>query len=393
MKKKLLTAALLLVLSFGVVGGGMTAFADVSPEQCDLCFQQTVNGILEDSEVEGSTIVTTRRPLYDLNLENMGYVYSFDAGYGEGYAIIICDNGNYVTQEFVKSAPSPYAKVEEDELCVYPYFMTYLKASDGVICNIETSVPLSQASLDSLREFAFFYQDGVDTGYETKTINVQYTAKSYDCNRLNFSVPEFYNNGNWSGGCAAVAGGNLIGYYDRFYEDLIPNHAAGISNGTLFQYNLGDEYVNQAISILYSDMGGSASGISEDGFKSGMKKYCSRKGLSCDFTSLKSGGNLNYDSVKSCINGGNPLVLFLNTYTVCTISEYNGTAHLDYEIHYGNHVMPGFGYSRMTFTLKDGSTSEYKFVWVTTGWLLPTIAYFNIDYLTNIVSAYKINIY
>lgn len=392
MKKKILTMCLMLVLSLGAVGGSITAFADVSLEECDLCFQQTANAILEEDEVNGDYIVTRRTPLYDLNLQNMGYVYSFGTGLGEGYAIVICDDGNYVAQEFFKSAANPYAQVEEDELCVYAHTMTYLKAVNGVICDIQTSAPISEESLDALREDAFFYQTDTTANLEYKTVRIEYVSRSYDVKKLSYGAPEFCNVG-WTGGCAAVAGGNLIGYYDRYYEDLIPNHAAGMSYQDLFIYYYADEYVNNMISTLYSYMGGSAAGISEDGFKSGMKRYCSDKGLSCDFTSLKSSGKLSYDLVKSCINGGTPLVLFLNTYTICSMYEQDTYTEISYQISKGNHVMPGFGYSNVAYTHSDGSTSDYKYINVSTGWSDPRAAYFNIEYCTNIVSAYKFNIY
>ncbi|MDE5766062.1 MAG: hypothetical protein K2I17_02715 [Clostridia bacterium] len=392
MKKKFLAVCLMLVLSLGAVGGSVAAFADVSLEECDLCFQQTASAILEEGEVNGTYIVTRRTPLYDLNLENMGYVYSFGTGLGEGYAIVICDNGNYVAQEFFKSAANPYTQVEEGELCVYAHTMTYLKSVNGVICDIQTSAPISEESLDLLREDAFSYQTDTNANLEYKTVRIEYVSRSYDVKNLCHGQPRFSNNG-WTGGCAAVAGGNLIGYYDRYYEDLIPNHTAGISNGELFIYYYADEYVNNMISTLYSYMGGSGAGISEDGFKSGMKRYCSDKGLSCDFTSLKSGGKLSYDSVKSCINGGNPLVLFLNTYTVCTTMELDTYGYIYYQISQGNHVMPGFGYRNVKYTHSDGSVSDYKYINVTTGWGDPKEAYFNIEYCTNIVSAYKVNIY
>ncbi|MDE7379912.1 MAG: hypothetical protein K2N14_02555 [Clostridia bacterium] len=392
MKKKLLTLCLLVCMSLGIVGGGITAFADVSLEECDLCFQQTVNSILEETEVDGNSIVTQRRPLYDLKLQGLGCVYSFETALGEGYAVVICDNGNYVAQEFVKSSASPYAEVSDDELCVYAYTMTYLKSVDGQICDIKTSTPLSEEAVNSLGEIAVFYHGDADTDYVKKTVRIDFASYTYDTKTLCLGTPRYFNSG-WTSGCAAVAGGNLIGYYDRFYEDLIPNHAAGRSSGDLFIYYFEDDYVNSMISTLYTEMKGSADGITEADFISGMKKYCSGKSLSCDFTSLKSGNSINYNSVKDCINGGYPLVLFLNTYTICRIANYETFGEIFYEIHSGNHVMPGFGYSSITYTLNDGSKSEYKFINVSTGWSDPREAYFNIEYCTNIVSAYKVNIH
>lgn len=391
MKKKILTLCLMVCMTLGIVGGG-TAFAAVSLEECDLCFQQTVNAILEETEVNGNSIVTQRRPLYDLKLQNLGYVYSFETALGAGYAVVIYDNGNYVANEFVKSSASPYAEVAEDELCVYAYTMTYFKGVDGQICDIETSLPLTEEALDSLGEIAVFYQGDANNDYVEKTVTIYYTNHTYDNNSLCLGAPKYVNTG-WTSGCAAVAGGNLIGYYDRFYEDLIPNHTAGMSNGDLFIYYSADQNVKDAISTLYADMKGSADGISEADFKSGMKTYCSRKGLSCDFTSLKSGSALNYNSVKDCINDGYPLVLFLNSYTVCDMFNEDNVGQMNYEIHSGNHVMPGFGYTGVTYTLNDGSQSVYRFINVSTGWSNPQTAYFNIEYCTNIVSAYKVNIH
>ena len=392
MKKKLLALCLLLVASVGAVGGGYAAFADVSCEQCDLCFRETVNGILEEDEINGSYVLADRVPLYDLKLENMGYVYSFQTSYGEGFAIVICDNGEYVTREFVKSSPNPYATVGEDELCVYAQTMTYLKAVRGAICDVQSSIPLTEEALAELEKTAVFYQSDGSATSEHKTVRIDYVSKSYDNNALCWAPPVYYNVG-WSGGCAAVAGGNLVGYYDRYYEDLIPNHAAGYEGYGRYIYNFADDYVNEAITTLYSDMNGDETGITETNFKNGLQKYCLRKGLSCDFTSLKSGGSLSYDTVKNCINSGYPIALLLNTFNVCSTYESNTYTNIYYNLYYANHVMVGYGYRNITFTHSDGSTSQCKFINVITGWNDPATAYFNMEYCTNIISAYKVNIY
>ena len=52
---------LALILS---AAGGITAFADVSLEECDRCFQTTVNGFLEQDDVDGNRIRAERKPVY-----------------------------------------------------------------------------------------------------------------------------------------------------------------------------------------------------------------------------------------------------------------------------------------------------------------------------------------
>ncbi|MDE7439874.1 MAG: hypothetical protein K2N23_05155, partial [Clostridia bacterium] len=190
-----------------------------------------------------------------------------------------------------------------------------------------------------------------------------------------------------------VAGGNIVGYFDRYYEDLIPNHEAGKVVSGYYLYNFGDTYVTQAINSLYNDMGGDGNGITEAKFKSGLQKYCSRKGLSCDFTSLKSGGKLSYDSVKSSMKSGKPVALLLNTYNVCDLGFGTQKDYLDYMLFNSNHVMVGFGYRDTTYTLLNGSKSNYRFIYVSTGFGDPSDGYFNMDYNTNIVSAYGVNIH
>ena len=115
MKKKIVAFCIAVALIISAFGG-MAAFAEVSLEECDKCFQTTVNGFLENDDVEGNKINAVRRPVYDINLQNLGYVYEFEIIGGSGYAIIICDNGNYIAQEFVPDGENPYAFVAEEEL-------------------------------------------------------------------------------------------------------------------------------------------------------------------------------------------------------------------------------------------------------------------------------------
>ena len=93
MKKKILGLLILTAMLFSAIGG-ISAFAQVSMEECDRCFQRTMNSLLERDEVEGNAIAAVRKPVYDITLEQLGYVYEFDTAESRGYAIIICDDGN-----------------------------------------------------------------------------------------------------------------------------------------------------------------------------------------------------------------------------------------------------------------------------------------------------------
>lgn len=392
MKKKILA---LLIISIMMISslGSLSAFAFVSLEECDKCFQTTMNALLSRDDVEGNSITAVRKPVYDLFLQHLGYVYEFELAEGEGYAIIICDEGNYVAQEVMPHSQSPYKEVGKQEQCVFVNSMSYYKAVDGLICDISSGEQISPEAFDFLKENAVFYKNDNPQDPEYVTVNINYSSiESKDLYAMAFRTPVFCGTG-LTGGCAAVAGGNLIGYFDRYYEELIPNHAAGKYISEYYSYNLADTYVYQAIDTLYADMNGTESGINESNFKNGLKTYCARKGLTCDFNSLMSWGKLDYGSVKSSMKNNKPVALLLNTYNTCNIHILNNYDYIDYTKYFGNHVMVGFGYRDITYNMPNGNKDNYRFIYVATGFGDPSDAYFNIDYSTNIVSAYGVNIH
>lgn len=392
MKKKIVAFCIAVALIISAFGG-MAAFAEVSLEECDKCFQTTVNGFLENDDVEGNKINAVRRPVYDINLQNLGYVYEFEIIGGSGYAIIICDNGNYIAQEFVPDGENPYALVAEEELCVYINSMTYLKHNGTAFCDIQTSTEIPAEVLSSLEENAVLYSDGYVDNSESVSVTINYQSKNTDFKSLSKSNPNFTSPGGIVNACAAVAGCNIIGFYDRYYEYLIPNHAAGRELYGYYIYSIADEYVDNVTKVLYGKMNGSEAGITETNFKNGLQQYCREYGLNCDFTQLLSSGKLSFSSVKQSIEENKPIALLLSTYTVCNISGYNGYDRLDYDVYKGDHIMVGFGYCNLTYTLADGTNSSYDFIPVASGYTYPSYGYFNINYCTNINSAYKVYIH
>lgn len=392
MKKKIVSIFLMLALAVSILGGTV-AFAQVSMEECDRCFQTTINSLLESEDVGSNKVSAVRKPVYDITLQQLGYVYEFEIFAGSGYAIIICDDGNYVAQEMVTSSESPYISVGEDELCIYVNSMTYLKYADGVFYDIETLTEVSEEAIVYLSENAIKYKESDGLDYTTASVTVNYQTRSVDSKFLSKLIPHYLSPGGLAGGCAAVAGTNLIGFYDRYYEDLIPNHTAGYVSYGYYLYYVADSYVFDSMRELYADMNGSAVGINEANFKNGMQKYCARKNLSCDFTQLVSSGSLNFNAVKQSISDNKPIALLLSTYNLTIISNYEGYDRYSYELYSGNHVMAGFGYVEFSYTLSDGSSRIERFVKVASGNDRHSESYFNVNYSTNIDSAYSVYIH
>lgn len=393
MKKKIVTIAMMFVLMLSIISG-TAAFAQVSIEECDRCFQTTICGLLDGDEVGASKINAERKPVYDINIQVLGYIYEFEIFSGSAYAIIICDNGNYVAHELVTRSESPYVDFSENELRVYVNNMTYLKYVDGAYYDIETSAEITSEMLEAISENAVTYQSG-DVEYESTSVTITYQTRTPNAKNLCAVPPRYTSPGGIEGACAAVAGSNLIGFYDRYYENLIPNHAAGFETYGLYVYNVADNYVYDTVRDLYSKMDGSPKGINETNFKNGMQTYCEGKGLTCDFTQLVASNGLNYAGVINSINENKPVVLLLSTYNICDINGYDNSKYdrLDYRLYGGNHMMAGFGYCEINYTFSNGSSQTNRFIYVATGFAGKSQAYFNINYNTNINSAYKVYIH
>ena len=385
--KKLVFTLLLTALLVASTIGGISAFAYVSLEDCDRCFRAAASAMLDGDDVEGSYISAVRKPVYDVNLQHLGYAYEFTVASGDGYAIVICDENGYTAREFYPSSASPYAQVGKDELCVYINNMSYYKAYESEIYDIASGEKLSEQAVEILKKDAVYYQGSKAVTPEYTTVTIEFKYRDYDGYDMCWYFPH-YNGNNLRGGCAAVAGGNIVGYFDRYYENLIPNHSAGYEIDGHYVYNLVDSAVYSAIDKLYADMKGTANGISEANFKSGINKYCSRLGYTCELNSIMSSGKLNYMSVMSNMKANKPVVMFLSTYNTCHITTTDNEDIYDYDNYSGNHVMVGFAYRDIFYTLKDGSLLNMRMIEVATGFGDPSSAYFNIDYSTNVDAAY-----
>lgn len=385
--KKLVFALLLTALLVASTISGISAFAYVSLEDCDRCFRAAASAMLDGDDVEGSHISAVRKPVYDVNLQHLGYAYEFTVASGDGYAIVICDENGYTAREFYPSSASPYAQVGKDELCVYVNNMSYYKAYESEIYDIASGEKLSEQAVEILKKDAVYYQGSDIVTPERTTVTVEFKYRDLDGYDMGLNTPRFWGN-NLSGGCAAVAGGNIVGYFDRYYEDLIPNHTAGFDTENGYNYYFADHAVFSVIDKLYADMKGTANGISEANFKSGINKYCSRLGYTCELNSIMSSGKLNYMSVMSNMKANKPVVMFLSKFNNCEIGTIENVDYYHYDNYTGNHVMVGFGYRDIFYTLKDGSLMNYRMIKVATGFGDPSQAYFNIDYNTNVNAAY-----
>ena len=388
----MVSALLIVAIIFGIAPAAI-AFAGTSSTECDLLFAETINTLYEETDFSNGKIHAERKPLYDITLQPLGYVYEYSVTEGDGYAVFIAKDDEFIVQEVMPNAQSPY--IETSGQCVYVSNLTYLTYSDGIYTDLQSSIELLPEAVESLYENAVYGSGGFSLlATDTELITILYESKQKSQFNLALSAPE-YIYAPYPSCCACVAGANIIGYYDRYIEDLIPNFNPGnyVYDSDLYVYTVANEEVYKVVRQLYVDMGTDDKGTTVDMFKSGMKKYCDRKGLSITFTSCFSGNKFDYVLAKSIMQYGNqPIALFISNYHIAEMSEADGDDRILYYNYYTNHVMVGFGYKQIKYTYNSGATETYQLIKVSTGQSFNSSGYFNINYNSTLNEAYAIKI-
>lgn len=194
------------------------------------------------------------------------------------------------------------------------------------------------------------------------------------------------------GCCAAIGGGNVIGYYDRFDEDLIPNHVSGTPIANTYIYGMEDEGVEAAIDKLYEYMTGDGYGATEDDFIYGMTRYCNEKGKNISFYSCLSKGSFNYSAAKGYLDRNMPVILFLSGYNVAELLGGENEDTISSYVSDANHIMVSFGYKEYTYTTLNG-TVNYNFLSVSSGVIYNSSGLYDFGFQTKINDALAVNIF
>ncbi|MDE6412086.1 MAG: hypothetical protein K2L02_06120 [Clostridia bacterium] len=227
---------------------------------------------------------------------------------------------------------------------------------------------------------------------DISSVVVNYENKDENTFKMVMRHPSYSFSANRSD-CACIAGANVIGFYDRYDENLIPEHTAGKFILGRYVYNNQDTYVYDLIRQLYSDMGTNNEGTTVTEFKNGMITYCNRKGKSISFSSCMRNSRFDYSVAKSYMESNQPVVLFCSGYNVADVDFEEKSDRINYYESAGNHVMVGFGYVETTYTLANSANLLYEYIMVASGVPTKTSGYYDIHYNTNVNDAYAVNIY
>ena len=261
-------------------------------------------------------------------------------------------------------------------------FATILTVFIGGACLCGNAVAVKEAT---------YCDDGIMPLAAT-SVKVEYQNKNENEFNMVLKHP-CYASSPYVAACACVAGSNIIGFYDRYDEDLIPNHTSGKSFMGNFIYSMDDAYITELVRQLYADMGTTSEGTTVTEFKNGMIKFCNRKGKTITFTSCMKNKKFDYATAKSYMEANQPIALFCSGYNGADMGTHDNFDVINYVEYTANHVMVGFGWKEVNYNLTATSSVLYQYIEVASGADSKSSGYYNINYNTIINDAYAINIY
>ena len=228
--------------------------ADFAQQNVDLADRSFLDFILSDANFAGN-VEYSRSPLYDAELQTSGIQYAFTIGNASGYALLAEIKGENKTffevEELFYDKPSPFR--ESSGLPVYVTHGVYLDYRSGDFYDLKSGDLVEKTLVAEFSERGFGYRGLRE--FESRYQTVGYASKDVSSYSIQYDLPSYYGTPD-STTCATIAGTIVLGYYDRFYEELIPNYQVYTRLGTRVKYKALSQNILDLSSELYDLMGG-----------------------------------------------------------------------------------------------------------------------------------------
>ena len=222
--------------------------------------------------------------------------------------------------------------------------------------------------------------------------NIAYATKKTTEYKIKSEVPN-YSAQLGSTNCANVAGAVLIGYYDRFCENLIPNYKTYIQIGSLVKYKAGSSETEAVVRSLfdYMDTGIGVEGTTYDGFHKGMRTYVNAKNYTYSITEF---GGFNLEKYISAVEADIPVALFLLDYSLLVNEKNTGTVETISMHHCAvPHVAIGYGYKIDTYYNSNNNVVATRtYLRVASGFVEYGLCYIGLDGKSTIENATAVKI-
>ena len=378
MSKKILGFILAITLLFTTLPFSAAVSADAYLDAADRYFVEFVQS---DTDYTGA-LEYSHTPLYDENLTAHGREYTFTVGNISGYALMIEIQGEnqtfYEIEELFYGKQSPFYGA--DGLPVYINHNLYLEYKDQGFFDVASGVQVSQNFVEEQAAIGFSYSG---TGnFVDHVVTVNYATKNTENYTIQYNLPDYAGKVGESS-CASTAGTIILAYYDRFFENLIPDCQVYYNFGSAIVYKSSTVQTIELTATLHDLM---LIGTEHDGrtfteYQQGMNAYVTSRGLTYSTTSTFTNGSFDFNKYKTAVESGKPVAIFCSTYAILNgVIENDGYDTVDSAISSVAHVMAGCGYRVDTYFDESGNQIDQRiYLKISSGLATYGIGYLNIN--------------
>lgn len=210
-----------------------------------------------------------------------------------------------------------------------------------------------------------------------------------------YNVPYYYST-TLSNACGPIGGGIIVGYYDKYYENLISNYTAYYTASG--RYRLQDDvYVPAMLQELYTAMQTNvvAAGVSEQECLDGLEACVEGKGYSINYTTVKTvNTDFNFTTYKNQIDSGNPVLLFCNSVQLLDLGCGETQDVVSTGLSSADHIVVGFGYCKYYYYDANGNNFRTEtYLKIATGWASTLTGYIRVSDGASLDSGFAVDIY
>lgn len=230
-----------------------------------------------------------------------------------------------------------------------------------------------------------FSSTQVYSSSDTETID--FTNRAVDSNSTVSNVPLYYQTSDLDNACGATAGAIIIGFYDRYYQELIPNYSSYLE---VIDRYLGNDstYIPTLMQELYTLMriNVDAPGVSMSECMDGLNDYVSDKNRTFSYTNVKTSNGININSYIASIDANKPVILFNGSTDIYIITHGSNSDTLVKSTISNNHVYVGYGYSIIRYYNSNGNFRTDIYLIVACGFSTLTTGYLRVSSTATTVS-------
>jgi len=238
--------------------------------------------------------------------------------------------------------------------------------------------------------------------YTVETVARSFYSETIPCTNMietetvtQYRMPLYYATGDLTNCCGAVAGAIIVGFYDRYYPDLIPNWTPYSTVNNMYKF-ADTTHVPAVMEELYVLMRTNVDdvGVSQYDCRDGLQAYFNDRGRNLSYSSIEVGTQFNYQLYKQAIQANKPVLMFCTGLTLCfpAFSATQQKTVITKQDISGAHIVVGYGYSTVNYYNGNTIFRTEEYSLVSTGRDGFTDAYVNISSTDWLVDGYAVTV-